>query len=75
MKNSYRHGYRNRGKSTWRIHSYCFYVTNITVDGTINLLDLQVVILEVIFYQWSTHTALGTEIGGPIKNLQYFWHI
>ena len=32
-------------------------------DGTIDLFDLQVVILEVIFYQWSTHTVIGTEIG------------
>ena len=27
------------------------------------LFDLQVVILEVILYQWSSHTLMGTEIG------------
>ena len=63
MEHSYCQGYRNRGKSTWRIHSYYFYVTNITVDGTIDLFDLQEVILEVILYQQSTHTVMGTEIG------------
>ena len=36
-----------------------FYVTNITVDGTIELFDLQVVILEVILY----YTVMGTKIG------------
>ena len=37
MEHSYRHGYRNRGKSTWWIHSYYFYAINRTVDGTIDL--------------------------------------
>ena len=63
MKHSYRRGYRNRSKSTQRIHSFYFYVTNITVDDTIWPFDHQVVILEVILYQWSTHTVMGTEIG------------
>ena len=42
-----------------------FYVTNATVDGIIDLFDLrlQVVVLEVILYQWSTHTVMGTKIG------------
>ena len=26
MEHSYRHGYRHRGKSSWQIHSYYFYV-------------------------------------------------
>ena len=56
MEHSYRHGYQNRGKSTWQIHFYHFYVNNITIDGIIDLSDLQVVILEVILYQWSTYT-------------------
>ena len=63
MEHSYRHEYRNRGKSAWQFHFYYFYVTNITVDGSIDLFDLQVVILEVILCQWSTHTVMGTKIG------------
>ena len=38
-------------------------LTNMTVDGTIDLFNPQVVILEVILYQWSTQTVMGTEIG------------
>ena len=34
-----------------------------TVDGTIDLFDLPVVILEVILCPWSTHTVMGTEKG------------
>ena len=62
MEHSYRHGYLNMGKSAWRFHFYYYYVTNITVDGTIDLFDLQMVILEVILCHWSTHTVMGTEI-------------
>ena len=43
--------------------SYYSYVINIFVDGTYDLFDLQVVILEVILYQWSSHNLMGTEIG------------
>jgi len=34
-----------------------------TVDGTIDLFGLKVVILEVILYPWSTHTVIVTKIG------------
>ena len=35
----------------------------LSINGPIDLFDLQVVILEVILGQWSTHTVMGTEIG------------
>ena len=40
-----------------------FYVINITIDGTMDLFDPQVVILEVIFVNGALNTVIGTEIG------------
>ena len=59
IEHSYRHGYRIRGKSTRWIHSYYSYVINISIDDTFDLFDRQVVILEVILCQWSTHTVMA----------------
>ena len=40
-----------------------FFLENLTPEVTPAHFDLQVVILEVILGQWSTHTVMGTEIG------------
>ena len=40
-----------------------FFFENFTPWVTTAHFDLQVVILEAILCQWSTHTVIGTEIG------------
>ena len=40
-----------------------FFLENLTLEVTTVLFVLQVVIFEVILYQWSTHTVMGAEIG------------
>ena len=34
-----------------------------TVNGTIDIFEPHMGILEVILYPWSTHTVIGTKIG------------
>ena len=40
-----------------------FFFEILTPEVTTAHFDPQVVILEAILYQWSTHTVMGTEIG------------
>ena len=40
-----------------------YFFENLTPEVTTALFDLQLVILEVILYHWSTHIVMGTEIG------------
>ena len=50
IEHPYRHGYLNRGKSAWRFYIYYFYVTNVTVDSTIDLFAFTFYFKSLLYY-------------------------